>query len=110
MKVLFDHNTPRRLRQHLPEHSVDTARERGWAELSNGNLLTQAERNGYEVVVTADQSMSYQQNIARKQVGVVVLFSNRWPDVQLRIAEIRAAIDGIRPGELREVPITPARR
>ena len=110
MKVLFDHNTPKSLRQYLPEHLVDTARERGWAELSNGNLLAQAERDGYDVLVTADQSMGYQQNIARRRVGVVVLLSNRWPVVRMRIEEIRAAIDGIQPGELREVPIPQARR
>ena len=91
MKVLFDHNTPKRLRQYLPEHSVDTAWERGWAEVSNGDLLTQAERDGYDVLITADQSMSYQQDIARRQVGVVVLLSNRWLDVQPRIEDIRIA-------------------
>ena len=109
MKILFDHDTPRPLRQYLSEHSVDTAREKGWAELRNGNLLDNAEREGYEVMITADQSMGYQQNIARRQVGVVVLLANRWSSVRLRIAEIRAALEGIQPGEVREVPI-PRRR
>ena len=105
MKILFDHNTPRRLRQYLPEHSVDTAREKGWAEVSNGNLLAQAERDGYDVLITADQSMRHQQNIAQRRVGVVVLLSNRWADVQLRVEDIRNALEGIQPSELREVPI-----
>ena len=105
MNILFDHNTPRGLRQYLPEHTVDTARERGWAEVSNGSLLAQAERDGYDVLITADQSMSYQQDIARRQVGVVVLLSNRWRDVRLRIESVRIALEGIQPGEVREVPI-----
>ena len=109
MRILFDHDTPRPLRRYLTEHAVDTAREKGWAELRNGNLLDNAEGEGYEVMITADQSMRYQQNIARRQIGIVVLLSNRWPMVRLRITEIRAAIDGISPGQLREVPI-PRRR
>lgn len=105
MKVLFDHNVPRRLRQSLPEHSIDTAREKGWAEVSNGNLLIEAEGDGYDILITADRNMSYQQNIARRQVGVVVLLSNRWPDVQLRVEAIRNALEEVQPGEVREVPI-----
>ncbi len=87
---------------------MDTAREKGWAELSNGNLLDRAEQEGYEMVITADQSMRHQQNLGRRQLAVVVLLSNRWPDVQLRLDDIHAALDGIQPGEVREVDI-PAR-
>jgi predicted nuclease of predicted toxin-antitoxin system len=105
MRILFDHDFPRPLRRYLTEHTIDTASEKGWAELRNGNLLDSAEREGYEIMITADQSMRYQQNIARRQVGVVVLLSNRWPDVQLRVEDIRAALGGIEPGELREVLI-----
>ena len=92
MRILFDHDTPRPLRRYLREHTVDTANEKGWAELRIGNLLDNAEREGYEVLITADQSMRYQQNIAHSQMGVLVLLSNRWPDVQMRIEDIRAAI------------------
>ena len=105
MRILFDHNTPRPLRSYLTGHSIDTAKEKGWDEVRNGNLLDNAEREGYEVVITADQSMRYQQNMARRQVAVVVLLSNRWLDVEMRVEAIRAALAGIRPGELREVPI-----
>ena len=105
MRILFDHNTPRPLRRYLPEHTVETASERGWEAIRNGSLLDNAEREGYEIVISADQSMSYQQNIARRQLGLVVLLSNRWSDVELRVDDIRAALEGIQPGELREVPI-----
>ena len=105
MRILFDHNTPKPLRRYLAEHIVDTAREKGWAELRNGNLRDNAEREGYEVLITADQSMRYQQSIARRQVGVVVLPANRWLDVEMKIEETRNALEGIQPGELTEIPI-----
>ena len=105
MRILFDHNTPLPLRGYLLEHVVDTANEKGWAELINGDLLDSAEEEGYEILITADQSMSYQQSIAHRRIAVVVLLSNRWPDVQTRIDEIRAALEEVQQGEVREVPI-----
>ena len=105
MRILFDHNTPRPLRRYLTGHAVDTADERGWAAIRNGNLLDNAEREGYEIMITADHSMRYQQNLEHRRIALVVLLSNRWSDVQLRVDDIRAALDGIQPGELREVLI-----
>ena len=63
MRILFDHNAPRQLRRHLVGHHVDVAEERGWATLVNGALLDRAEEAGYEVVITADKNMAYQQNL-----------------------------------------------
>jgi len=83
---------------------VDTAREKGWAEFRNGNLLDNADGEGYEVLITADQSMRYQQNIAQRQIAVIVLLSNRWPRVQQKIEDLRTALETIEPGEFREVP------
>ena len=105
MRILFDHDTPRPLRSYLVEHTVHTANERGWAELRNGNLLDNAEGDGYEVLIAADQSMRYQQNIGRRQISVIVLLSNRWPDVRLKVEDIRAALEAVAPGEIQEVPI-----
>ena len=105
MRILFDHGTPRPLRHYLSEHAVDTAVERGWSELSNGELLDHAEREGFHVLITTDQNMRYQQNLSRTRMAIVVLLSNRWPRVRLRIDEIRAVLDGMQPGELKEVPI-----
>ena len=105
MRILFDHDTPRPLRRYLAEHVVDTAGEKGWAELRNGNLLDNAEGEGYEIMITADQSIRYQQNLEHRRIAIVVLLSNKWPDVRMSIEDIRAALEGIQPGELREVPI-----
>ena len=105
MKILFDHDTPRPLRRFLTDHTIATADEMGWATIRNGTLLDNAEREGYEILITADQSLRYQQNLEHRQIAIVVLLSNRWADVRMRVDDISAALEGILPGELREVPI-----
>ena len=105
MKVLFDHSTPAPLRDYLTEHAVDTAAEKGWAELTNGDLLDRAEQEGYELLVTPDKNMRFQQNLRRRAIALIVLGSNRWPEVLPRVADIRAAVVGMQPGELKEVSI-----
>ena len=105
VKILFDHGTPAPLRRHLPKHSVDRSAERGWELLENGELILRAEEEGYEVIVTTDQSMRYQQNLAGRKLAIVVLMATAWPRIRHRTAAIRAAIEEVRPGELREVPI-----
>ena len=105
MKVLFDQGTPLPLRWHLPEHLVDTAAEKGRSDVDNGALIDRAEQEGYEVLVTTDQNMRHQQNLRNRRLTLVVLPSTAWPRIQLRTEEIRAAIDGIQPGESRDVPI-----
>ena len=105
MKILFDQGTPRPLREHLNGHSVDTAAEQGWSGLGNGDLIEKAEQEGYEVLITTDQNMRHQQNLADKKLAVVVLLSTAWPNIQLRTEEIRNVLSEIRPGEVREVQI-----
>ena len=61
------------LRQFLPNHEVATAYERGWARLKNGELLGAAEANGFEVLVTTDSNLKYQQNLKSRRIAVVVL-------------------------------------
>ena len=84
---------------------MERSAEKGWDQLENGELIQRAEEEGYEVIVTTDQNMQYQQNLTGRRIAIVVLLSTAWPRVQLRIEDIRAAIDGVQPGELREVPI-----
>ena len=105
MKILFDHGTPAPLRNHLREHSVDRSAEKGWELLENGELIRKAEEEGYKVIVTTDQSIRYQQNLAGRRLAIVVLLSTAWPRVRDRTEEIRNAIEAVRPGELREVSI-----
>ena len=105
MKILFDQGTPAPLRHHLSGHSVATAYERGWSDLRNGDLLAKAELDGYELLITTDQNIRYQQNLAERQLGILVLRSTSWPRIQLRIGDIRAVVDGMQPGDYREISI-----
>ena len=93
------------MRGYLAEHDVDTAAKRGWAELSNGELLDSAEDAGYDVLITADQSIPYQQNLVGRQLSILLLGSNRWPIVRPKVEEIRSAIEVIETSELMEVEV-----
>ena len=106
MRILFDNGTPRQLRRRLFNHEVETAQERGWDRLGNGDLLDRMEEAGFEVLLTTDQNIRYQQNMATRRVAVVVLMNTNWSLIARRTEPVRAALDGIQPGEVREVPIT----
>jgi len=95
MKILFDQGTPAPLRRHLAGYSVDTAYERGWSNLSNGDLLEAAEREGYQLFLTTDQNLRYQQNLAGRQLAIIVLLSTSWPRIRQRVEDIKAAVDAM---------------
>lgn len=82
MRVLFDQGTPVLLRKYLSAHQVSTAYELGWGGLSNGELLQQAENEGFEVLVTTDQNLKYQQNLSACRIAIVVLTATSWPRIQ----------------------------
>ena len=105
MRILFDKGTPRQLRHQLFGHDVETAGKRGWDTLSTGGLLDRAEESGFEIPITTDQGIRYQQNMPDRQVAVVVLMNTLWPRISPQAEAIRAALDGVQPGEVREVPI-----
>lgn len=105
MKILFDQGTPAPLRRALPKHEVATAFERGWAALQNGELLRAAEAEGFEVLVTTDQNLRYQQNLPERRLAIVVLKTTSWPRIRERVDAVAAAIDGIQPGGYFEVEV-----
>lgn len=105
MRVLFDQGTPVPLRRHLSGHRVETAFERGWSALRNSALLERAEADGYQLLITTDQSLRYQQNLHGRRLSVIVLLSTSWPRIQTRVDDIAATIDRITPGECIEIPI-----
>jgi hypothetical protein len=73
LKILFDQGTPVPLRRYLGGHSVSTAFELAWSTLENGDLLQAAEDGGFEVLVTTDSKLKYQQNLADRKIAIVVL-------------------------------------
>ena len=73
MKVLLDANTPNPLVRYLRGHSVTCAQDLGWLTLGNGSLLDAAEKAGFEIVVSCDQNLRYQQNFTTRDLAVVLL-------------------------------------
>ncbi|SBT04696.1 conserved hypothetical protein [Candidatus Accumulibacter aalborgensis] len=104
-RVLFDQGTPAPLRHSLAEHLVETAFERGWANLTNGELISLSEEAGFAVFVTTDRNLKYQQNLAARSLSIVVLRSTSWPRIQRAIPAVLAAINGAIPGGYIEVAI-----
>ncbi len=104
MRILFDQGTPLPLKEHLSTHSVSTAFELGWSNLENGELLSAAE-NSFELFITTDQQIRYQQNLVGRQLAILVLLSTSWPRIQMHISQIHDAVEKIRPGEYVEIQI-----
>jgi len=71
--ILFDHGTPAGLARAVPGHTVHTAQAKGWGTLSNGALLDAAEEAGFEVLLTTDRRIRYQQNLRGRRIALVVL-------------------------------------
>jgi hypothetical protein len=81
MRVLFDHGTPAPLIPFLTGHIVNKAKDRGWETLSHGDLMTVAEEAGFDLLLTADKNIRYQQNLVGRRIALVVLSTPRWPVV-----------------------------
>jgi predicted nuclease of predicted toxin-antitoxin system len=105
VRVLFDQGTPVPLRRFLPDHSVSTAYEQGWSSLKNGELLKSAEDNGFEVLVTTDTNLKYQQNLSTRRIAVVVLSTTSWPRINTASEKVVAAIGNSTPSSYVEVQI-----
>jgi predicted nuclease of predicted toxin-antitoxin system len=105
MKILFDQGTPVPLRHSFPDHSVSTAYEQGWSDLSNGHLLATAERTGYDLFITTDQNLRYQQSVTGRHLAIVVLRSTSWPRIQHHIAAIQSVVARITAGGYAEIEI-----
>ena|SRR6266542_3884373 len=107
MRVLFDQGTPTAIAEFLPEHTIRTTRQEGWETLSNGDLLRAAQEAGFDVLLTTDNNIAYQQNLKTQKIAIVVLSRNRWRMVQRMIRKIVAAVNEATPGSytLIEIPV-----
>jgi hypothetical protein len=105
VKVLFDQGTPAPLRKFLESHHVVTAHERGWSQLLNGELITVAEEAGFEVFVTTDKNLKYQQKLADRRMAIVVLLTTSWPRIKNHLPEVVVAIERAQPGSYCEVSV-----
>jgi len=105
VRILFDQGTPVPLRQSLTRHEVTTAYERDWSRLKNGELLDAAEKQGFEVLVTTDSNLKYQQNLKSRRIAIVVLSTPSWPRIQRAVGEVVGAVDAASEGSYTEVEI-----
>lgn len=103
MKVLLDEDLPHNLRLHLPGHEVSTVAYLGWDGMKNGDLLRAAEAAGFEVLVTGDKNIVYQQNMKTRRIGLVVVSAQDWPAISKRFVEIGSAVDRAIPGSFQTV-------
>jgi hypothetical protein len=106
MRILFDQATPRPLRPYLAGHTVRTAAEEGWDRLRNGDLLSAAENAGFDLLLTTDRNMQYQQNIAGRKISVLILSRQQWPQVRPHVQLVIDAVNATRPGSFEEVEIS----
>jgi len=102
MRILFDQGTPVPLRHSFTAHSVATAFEMGWAKLENGELLAMAEGN-FDVLVTTDKNLRYQQNLQGRRLAILVLPTTNWMEIQNHSSDVTAAVNSLQSGEYREL-------
>lgn len=102
MKVLLDGCVPRLLRRYLTNHEVKAAPQLGWGELQNGDLIQAAEKE-FEIFVTADKNLRYQQNLKGRRLAIVVVPTNNWPQLLGMVDKVVAAVDAAKEGSFIEL-------
>jgi hypothetical protein len=105
MRILFDHGTPSGIAGSLSGHEVTETIERGWDRISNGELLNVAEAAGFDVLLTTDKRIRYQQNLAGRKIAIVVLGNSTWRIVRLYLDRIASVVGQTTPGSYSEVDI-----
>ncbi len=103
MNILFDQDTPAPFRYFLLNSTVTTAAERGWSDLSNGDLIEAAEQAGFDAIVTTDRNLNYQQNLSARKIPIVVILQPAWPILKKRAAEVGRIIETAEIGTYLEI-------
>lgn len=105
MRILFDNGTPRGVAGALTGHTVEEARSHGWDTLRNGELLDAAEAEGFDVFLTTDRNIRYQQNLTGRKIAIIVLSKGRWRLIKNRLPAIAEAVASATSGSFAEVEI-----
>lgn len=105
MLILFDNGTPAPLRYALKGHVVVEAIERGWNRLLNGELIEAAEAAGFELLLTTDKNMRYQQNLKGRKIAFVVIGNQQWPVLRRYVERVVNVVNAATPGSYAEVDI-----
>jgi hypothetical protein len=104
VRVLFDTYVPQPLRKSLPGHTIKTAQEMGWDRLRNGELIRMAE-GSFDVLITSDQKLKYQQNLSGRAIGIIVLPTNHLRAVLKLASKIAVELPEVSPGVLLEIQL-----
>ena len=104
MKVLVDECVPLKLVRLLTGHTFATAQQKGWGGFKNGRLLALAEPE-FDLFLTSDRNLQYQQNLKGRKIAVLLLSANHWPTLKRQVPRVQAALDTIRPNEFVRVEI-----
>jgi uncharacterized protein (DUF433 family) len=105
VRVLFDQGTPALLRGYLSEHQVSTAAELQWGTPTNGELLEKAEASGFEVLVTTDQNLRYQQSLSSRRIAIVVICTTGWLRIEKHVESVTETVARASPGSYEDIPI-----
>lgn len=112
MHILFDHGTPRPIARWLRTHTVVETKAKGWDQLTNGALLDAAEAEGFEVLLTTDKNLRYQQNLTQRRIAIVVLGIGRWRVIKPAVDRVVEAVNSAKSGTITlvEIPLPSGNR
>jgi predicted nuclease of predicted toxin-antitoxin system len=95
MRILLDHNVPVPLRYVLHDHEVEATFERAWEKLLNGELINAAEQAGFDLLITTDRALSYQQNWSGRKLSLLILSTNDWARIRTATDRVLVAVNSI---------------
>jgi hypothetical protein len=112
MRILLDENVPEGVRNQLPGHEVKSVEEMGWNGIVNGKLLTLADAAAFDVMITGDLNIRYQNNLTPLRIAIVAISTTHWPTVRANFRVVRKAVESASSGTYRSVqlPRPPLRR
>jgi len=105
VRILFDQGTPAPLRRWLSAHQVSTAYEQGWSTVTNGDLIRLAEQQGYELLITTDTNLRYQQNLQSRTIAILVLSTTSWPRIKAASDQVVDVVAELTAGDYCELRI-----
>lgn len=97
MDIILDENLPHYLKKVLSSHTVTTVSDEGWSGISNGDLIKRVD-GVFDVLMTSDKNLRYQQNLSGRKVSIVEIYSNRLPLIKAIEDQISESVDSLQPG------------
>lgn len=107
MKILLDECTPHVLKRLLTGFEIKTVQDQGWAGITNGRLVQLAEKQ-FDVLITSDQNLKYQQNLSNRQLAIIQLPTNQVPLVMKLCSVVQTALESIQVGDFIEIRLDQA--